>query len=105
MCTTRSGCLNGRPRKNRSLIKLKMAVFSPIPSASVSTARKVNPGDLRSWRRANFRSFIVRCSDSLHNEPRGKHQFEEKRRQPYIEGHRALHNLEWFQGDRYNQEH
>src|SRR5438067_553251 len=29
-----------------------------MPSASVRTATNVNPGDLRSWRRANFRSFI-----------------------------------------------
>src|SRR6266576_2423005 len=65
MCTTRPGSLNGRPRKNRSLIKLKMAVFSPIPSASVITARKVKPGDLRSWRRANRRSFISLCAQSF----------------------------------------
>src|SRR5947207_4112053 len=58
MCTSRCGSLNGSPRRNRSLIKLKIAVFSPMPSASVRTAIKVNPGDLRSWRKANFRSFI-----------------------------------------------
>src|SRR4029077_17157781 len=58
MRTTRSGASNGRRRRKRSCIKLKIAVFVPIPSASVSTARRVNPGDLRSWRRANFRSFI-----------------------------------------------
>jgi hypothetical protein len=29
-----------------------------MPTASVSTARNVNPGDLRSWRNANLRSFI-----------------------------------------------
>jgi len=38
--------LEGSPRRNRSLIRVKMAVFSPIPSASVRTASKVNPGDL-----------------------------------------------------------
>src|SRR5436190_8071903 len=58
MRTTRSGSEKGRPRRKRSWIKLKIAVFTPIPSASVSTARKVNPGDLRSWRRAKRRSFI-----------------------------------------------
>ena len=42
----------------RSLIKLKIAVFSPIPSANVMKAIAVNAGDLRSWRKANFRSFI-----------------------------------------------
>jgi hypothetical protein len=33
-------------------------VFSPIPSANVMTAIDVNAGDLRSWRKANFKSFI-----------------------------------------------
>src|SRR4029078_7971112 len=58
MRTTRSGSEKGKPRRKRSCIKLKIAVFMPMPSASVSTASNVNPGDLRSWRRANFRSFI-----------------------------------------------
>src|SRR5438309_6831071 len=57
--TTRDGSLNGRPRRNRSLIKLKIAVFSPMPSASVRTAMQVNAGDLRSWRSANFTSVIL----------------------------------------------
>src|SRR5438309_6018854 len=57
--TTRDGSLNGRPRRNRSLIKLKIAVFSPMPSASVRTAMQVNAGDLRSWRSANFTSLIL----------------------------------------------
>src|SRR5262245_24329157 len=59
MRTTRSGSEKGRPRRKRSCIKLKIAMFIPIPTASVSTARKVNPGDLRSCRRANFRSFML----------------------------------------------
>src|SRR5882724_743350 len=58
-CTTRDGSLNGRPRRNRSLIKLKIAVFSPMPTASVKTATQVNAGDLRSWRSANFTSLIL----------------------------------------------
>src|SRR6266550_1118860 len=37
---------------------LKIAVFAPIPSASVRTATRVNPGDLRSWRKANLKSFM-----------------------------------------------
>src|SRR5215211_3619880 len=57
--TTRDGSLNGRPRRNRSLIRLKIAVFNPIPIASVIIASAENPGDLRSWRRANFRSFML----------------------------------------------
>src|SRR5206468_4900438 len=58
-CTTRDGSLNGRPRRNRSLIRLKIVVFSPMPTASVKTATQVNAGDLRSWRSANFTSFIL----------------------------------------------
>src|SRR6266536_4658493 len=58
MCTTRCGSAKGSPRRKRSFIKLKIAVFSPIPNASVMTASTVKPGDLRSWRRANFRSFM-----------------------------------------------
>src|SRR5438128_3356981 len=57
-CTTRDGSLNGRPRRNRSLIKLKIVVFSPMPTASVKTATQVNAGDLRSWRSANFMSVM-----------------------------------------------
>src|SRR5215831_15031126 len=37
---------------------VKMAALAPIPSASVMITTNVNPGDLRSWRRANLRSFI-----------------------------------------------
>src|SRR5438132_7392961 len=58
MRTTRSGSEKGRPRRKRSWIKLKIAVFAPIPSARVRTVTKVNPGDLRSWRRAKRRSFM-----------------------------------------------
>src|SRR5436190_1128688 len=65
MCTTRPGSLNGRPPKKRSLIKLKIAVFRPIPRASVRTARQVKAGDFRSWRRANRRSFISLCAQSF----------------------------------------
>src|SRR6266481_5652626 len=61
----RDGSLNGSRRRNRSLTKLKIAVFSPMPSASVRTATRVNPGDLRSWRKANFRSFISFSQQSL----------------------------------------
>src|SRR5205823_14475270 len=60
ICRIRSGSWNGRPLRKRSLINEKMAVFSPIPSVSVITARKVNPGDLINWRSANRRSVIIR---------------------------------------------
>src|SRR5881397_1528031 len=35
-----------------------MAVFAPMPSASVSTATAVKPGFFSNWRMANLRSFI-----------------------------------------------
>jgi hypothetical protein len=68
MWTTRDGSLNGSPRKKRSLIKLKIVVFNPIPSANVMIAIDVNAGDLRSWRKANFKSFILfgaKCNDRI----------------------------------------
>src|SRR4029077_8945160 len=40
----------------------KIAAVAPIPSASVRTATRVNPGDLRSWRSANLRSLILFCA-------------------------------------------
>src|SRR5256714_10324215 len=61
--TRRSGSSNGSPLRNRSLIKLKMAVFMPMPSARVSTARSVNAGDLISWRKAKRRSIINQRSE------------------------------------------
>src|SRR5437660_9542404 len=58
MWTTRSGCLNGRLCRKRSLIRLKMAVLKPIPSASVRMAMKVNAGDCQSFRKAKRRSLM-----------------------------------------------
>src|SRR4029077_11542851 len=63
---------------------LKIAVFAPIPSASVRTATKVNPGDLRSWRKASFRSFMSLGAERLdwidmRGATRG-HQTSEERR-------------------------
>src|SRR4029453_11910540 len=58
--TTRDGSLKGRLRRKRSLIKLKMAVFRPIPRASVMTAIEVKAGDWRSLRKAKRRSFMKR---------------------------------------------
>src|SRR5438552_13565697 len=34
-----------------------MAVFAPMPNASVSTATAVKPGFFSNWRKANFKSF------------------------------------------------
>src|SRR5258707_12143743 len=38
-----------------------MAVFAPMPSASVSTATAVKPGFFSNWRKAKRRSFILIC--------------------------------------------
>src|SRR6476619_2806250 len=59
ICSTRSGSWNGRPFRKRWLISEKIAVFSPIPSARVTTAMTVNPGDLRSCRNAKPISFMI----------------------------------------------
>ena len=57
-CTTRDGSLKGRLRRKRSLIKLKMAVFGPIPRASVMTAIEVNAGDCEVFEKRNeYRSY------------------------------------------------
>src|SRR6516165_7342763 len=45
--------------------RVKIASFAPIPSASVMITTNVNPGDFRSWRKANLRSFISFCAQRL----------------------------------------
>src|SRR5262249_4707853 len=60
MCTTRDGSLNGSPRRNKSFIKLKTAVFAPMASASVTTAMMVKPGVLASVRSAYLKSETIR---------------------------------------------
>ena len=55
IATSRFGDGNGSGFNNTALTTLKIAVFAPIPSARVSTATRVNPGDLRSWRKASFK--------------------------------------------------
>src|SRR5437773_1471331 len=44
---------------------VKMAALAPMPSASVMTTTNVNPGDLRSWRKANLRSFMSLSAQCL----------------------------------------
>src|SRR5512143_1970917 len=58
--TTRDGSLKGRPCRNKSFIKLKIAVFAPMASASVTTAMMVKPGVLASVRSAYLKSEIIR---------------------------------------------
>src|SRR6059036_1163629 len=53
------GWWNGSGRNNTALSTLNTAVLAPIPSASVSTTTQANPGDLPSWRSANFKSAII----------------------------------------------
>src|ERR1700742_1167834 len=50
------GSFTGRRRRRTWFSSVKMAVFAPMPSASVSTATRVNPGVRRKVRRAKFRS-------------------------------------------------
>src|SRR5437867_4694094 len=56
--TSRPGSLNGGGRSSTALTTLIIAVFAPIPSASVSTATAVKPGFFSSWWKAKQRSFI-----------------------------------------------
>src|SRR5688572_28544862 len=59
MTTSWSESGNGSARRIAALIRLKMAVLAPIPSASVRTATAVKPRFFRSWRKAYLRSFIA----------------------------------------------
>src|SRR6266480_4100960 len=98
MRTIRPGSENGRPRRKRSCIKLKMAVFMPMPSASVSTASEVKAGDFRSWRRAKRTSFISFSAQSLNRidmrrAARGKKTGEECGR---TEHHTGREKGEWI---------
>src|SRR5215467_10438004 len=56
--TSCSGCGYDSGFKTTPSTTPKIAVVAPIPSARVRTVTSVNAGDLRSWRSANFRSFI-----------------------------------------------
>src|SRR2546425_1147383 len=63
--TSRSGSRYGRGCNNTALTTLKIAVFAPMPSASVSTATAVKPGFFNSSRKANFKSFIAQSFDRI----------------------------------------
>src|SRR5690349_13593148 len=73
-CSTRFGSWNGRPLRKRSLISEKIALFNPIPSARVTTASKLNPGDFTSWRRAKRRSVIIIEQRSNRGFPKKNHR-------------------------------
>ena len=52
ICTSRPGSFTGSVRSVTALMRLKMATFAPMPSASSSTATAENPGFRRSVRTA-----------------------------------------------------
>src|SRR5712671_3283444 len=56
-CTRRSGCAKGRGRRSTALTTLKIAVFAPMPRASVQIAARVKPGTLNNVRSAKRRSW------------------------------------------------
>ena len=51
--------VEGNERSNSASTTVKIAVFAPMPSASVRTATAVKPGFSSNWRKANLRSFIT----------------------------------------------
>ncbi len=57
--TSCSGFGNESGRKSTVSTTLKMALFTPIPSARVRTATMVKPGDFRSMRKAYLKSVIM----------------------------------------------
>src|SRR5438445_8764376 len=85
--TMPSGSGYGSAFSNTVLMTVKMAVFAPMPSASVSTATAVKPGFFSNWRKANLRSFITQC---LHRIDLGRAPRRQPTRQHryYCEQHR-----------------
>jgi hypothetical protein len=59
--TRRSGSGNGSGRISVASTSANIALFAPMPSASVMAASAVNPGARRNCRSANLRSFHT-CS-------------------------------------------
>src|SRR5207302_6902029 len=66
MVTSRSDRGNGSGRSRMESITAKMARFAPRQIAIVASAVTVNAGALRSWRKANFRSFISLVAQRNH---------------------------------------
>src|SRR5437016_4424838 len=66
MVTSRSDCGNGSGRSRMELITAKMARFAPRQIATVASAVMVNAGDLRSCRKANFRSVMLLVTQRDH---------------------------------------
>src|SRR3954451_8371090 len=74
IATMRSASLNGSGRSSMVSITLKMALFAPIPRASVAIAIKLKPVDFSNMRRAYFTSFITQGFHRLniHRATRGE---------------------------------
>ena len=51
--TSSEGLSTGRARSITASIKLKIAVFAPMPNTNVRMATAAKPGDLRSMRSPN----------------------------------------------------
>src|SRR5215211_1106390 len=69
----RSASGYGSGRRRTALTMLKMAVFAPIPRASVTIATAAKPGFLRNCRSASRKLFITERSDGIDSggAPRG----------------------------------
>src|SRR5467141_1739457 len=83
MRKTRAAPPKGKERSSTASTTLKMAVFAPMPSASVSTATAVKPGFFSNCRMANFRSFITQCLHRIDSrrapggQPTGNQSYQE----------------------------
>jgi len=64
--TTLLGRGIGGRRSNMPFTRLKIAVFAPMPRASVRTATDVKPGFFSNLRKANFKSFIAEKGNIEH---------------------------------------
>ncbi len=74
----RSGSLSGNGRNNTALTTLKIAVFAPMPSASVATAIAVNAGFFNNPRIANRMSLITESIFWFRVQPLGCSSTEHK---------------------------
>src|SRR4029077_6224452 len=75
--TSCSGCGEESGFKTTPSTTPKIALVAPIPRARVRTVTIVNPGDFRSCRKVNFKSFIsfrAECNNWIDagRAPRGK---------------------------------
>ena len=77
--TSRPDSVYGNGRNKTAFTTLKIAVFAPMPSASVSTATAAKPGFFSSWRKAKRRSFMVEVRNpkaEIRRKPQARRQSE-----------------------------